>query len=80
MAAVVPGKDNQLRVVEVAASILDALVCGKAGEAIGRGAKVDTGTAKKSTAVADGCVVEALEALRYGSIELVVYLGGESAC
>lgn len=64
MTAIVPHKNCKLRVVEATASILDALVCGKAGEAVGRCAKVDVGAAQESAGVGDGSVVDFLEALR----------------
>lgn len=54
MAAVVPCESDQLRVVETAASRLDTLVRGETGDAIGRGAEVDVGTAEKSRGVGDG--------------------------
>lgn len=80
MTAIVPHKNRQLRVVEAAASIFYALVCGKAGEAVGRCAKVDVGATQESTGVCDGSVVDFLEALRYCCAEFAVYLSGEVAC
>lgn len=79
MTAIVPYKNRKLRVVEAAASILDALVCRKAGEAIGRCAQVDVGAAQESAGVGDGSVVDFLEALRYCCAEFAVYLSSEIA-
>jgi hypothetical protein len=79
MAAIVPYKNGKLRIVETAASILDTLVCRKAGEAVGRCAEVDVGAAQESTGVGDGSVVDFLETLRYCCAEFAVNLSGEIA-
>ena len=77
MAAVVPRKDNQLRVVECAAGSLDTLVRGLVGDAIGRRAEIDVGTTEKRAAVGNGVVVNLLETLRYGRVDLVVNFSSE---
>lgn len=79
MTAIVPYKDCKLRIIETAASILDALVCRKAGDAVGRCAEVDVGAAQESAGVGDGSVVDFLEALRYCCAEFAVDLSGEIA-
>lgn len=79
MTAIIPHKNSKLRIVEVAASSLDALICRKAGETVGRCAEVDVGAAEKSAGIGDGSVVNLREALRYGCAEFAVYLAGEIA-
>lgn len=79
MTAVVPYKHRELRIAEAAAGSLDALVCRKAGKAVGRCAKVDVGTAQESAGVGDGSIVDFLETLRYCCTEFAVCLSGEIA-
>jgi hypothetical protein len=79
MTAIVPHKNRKLWIVEAAASISDALVCRKTGEAVGRCAEVDVGATQESAGVGDGPVVDFLEALRYCCAEFAGYLSGEIA-
>lgn len=79
MTPIVPYKNRKLRVVEAATGSLNALVCRKAGEAVGRCAEVDVGAAQESAGVGDGSVVDVLETLRYCCAEFAVYLSGEVA-
>lgn len=63
MTAIIPHKNGKLRIVEAAASSLDALICRKAGETVGRCTEVDVGAAEKSAGIGDGSVVNFLETL-----------------